>query len=340
MSTRGNSGMWFCHECQSEMHIEMHPDPICSVCHGSFVEELDPASRDDPRHFGHDDANPFLPDEEQPAGLPGLLNFLFGRMAVAPEDHPRSPGSPGGARNAASREWQFQVGPGTMRIGGGTGGRLGAPGPGDLLFPLPPSSPFRPRSPSSNNPLATTPTGIPDTFQQYILALLNGHDSPWAQGMASGRAGDYVFTQEALDTLMTQLMDGNGQHTLRPASQETRDALPRHTVSAASELRGRDCAVCKDGFEVGQKTVSLPCAHPFHDECILPWLELNGTCPVCRTPVSGDAAEAPQSPPPSGHGGGSGPQPPRSPRSPRSPRRNSSQTMPGGLGGHSWESLD
>jgi E3 ubiquitin-protein ligase RNF115/126 len=85
--------------------------------------------------------------------------------------------------------------------------------------------------------------------------------------MASGRMGDYVFTQEALDALMTQLMEG-GQHAARPASQETRDALPRHTVSAGSELRTRDCAVCKDGFEVGQKTVALPCSHSFHEEYV------------------------------------------------------------------------
>ncbi|KZO89539.1 hypothetical protein CALVIDRAFT_47904 [Calocera viscosa TUFC12733] len=155
--------------------------------------------------------------------------------------------------------------------------------------------------------------------------------------MTPGRAGDYVFTQEALDQLMTQLMEGSGQHTTRPASQETRDALPRHTVSAASELRTRDCAVCKDGFDVGQKTVALPCSHSFHDECILPWLELNGTCPVCRTPVRSDAADAPAQPPPRpGAGSGGGPPSPRSPRSPRSAGHNPSQTMPGGLGSR-WE---
>ncbi|KZO89538.1 hypothetical protein CALVIDRAFT_543479 [Calocera viscosa TUFC12733] len=41
MSSR-DSGMWYCYECQSEMHAERHPDPICSVCHSSFVEEVRP----------------------------------------------------------------------------------------------------------------------------------------------------------------------------------------------------------------------------------------------------------------------------------------------------------
>jgi len=49
-----------------------------------------------------------------------------------------------------------------------------------------------------------------------------------------------------------------------------------------------DCAVCKDQFILGtedpdeQIVVTLPCNHPFHMPCILPWLKSSGTCPVCR----------------------------------------------------------
>jgi len=28
--------------------------------------------------------------------------------------------------------------------------------------------------------------------------------------------------------------------------------------------------------------VTLPCKHPFHEPCIIPWLKSSGTCPVCR----------------------------------------------------------
>lgn len=28
--------------------------------------------------------------------------------------------------------------------------------------------------------------------------------------------------------------------------------------------------------------ITLPCKHPFHSPCILPWLKQNGTCPSCR----------------------------------------------------------
>ena len=53
-------------------------------------------------------------------------------------------------------------------------------------------------------------------------------------------------------------------------------------------LLEKSCAVCKDQFALQtedpdeQIVITLPCKHPFHSPCILPWLKQNGTCPSCR----------------------------------------------------------
>ena len=42
------------------------------------------------------------------------------------------------------------------------------------------------------------------------------------------------------------------------------------------------CAVCWDDFKLGEEVRQLKCEHIFHEPCIVPWLELHNTCPVCR----------------------------------------------------------
>ena len=58
--------------------------------------------------------------------------------------------------------------------------------------------------------------------------------------------------------------------------------------SFPAPLLEKDCAVCKDQFSLQtedpdeQVVITLPCKHPFHSPCIVPWLKQNGTCPSCR----------------------------------------------------------
>jgi Ring finger domain len=55
--------------------------------------------------------------------------------------------------------------------------------------------------------------------------------------------------------------------------------------SKASDLESVECAVCLEEFKTGEVLAHLPCAHRFHSSCVVPWLESNSHCPVCRTTV-------------------------------------------------------
>ncbi|XP_042479631.1 E3 ubiquitin ligase BIG BROTHER-related-like [Macadamia integrifolia] len=42
------------------------------------------------------------------------------------------------------------------------------------------------------------------------------------------------------------------------------------------------CAVCKDEISTKEEAKRLPCSHHYHGDCIIPWLNIRNTCPVCR----------------------------------------------------------
>ncbi|KAK4509099.1 Transketolase [Mucor velutinosus] len=106
-----------------------------------------------------------------------------------------------------------------------------------------------------------------------------------------GNPNDYVFSQTALDNIITQLMEQNGGHAPPPAPEQVIESLQKRPLTDKEKSQEADCAVCKDQFESQEQVIELPCEHIFHDECIKPWLKLNSTCPVCRHSVLPDQQE-------------------------------------------------
>ena len=56
-------------------------------------------------------------------------------------------------------------------------------------------------------------------------------------------------------------------------------------VSIGVDEDNQCCAVCQCNFEIKDQVLRMPCpgfSHTFHEECIMPWLQLRNTCPSCR----------------------------------------------------------
>ncbi|XP_051224318.1 E3 ubiquitin-protein ligase RDUF2 [Lolium perenne] len=74
-----------------------------------------------------------------------------------------------------------------------------------------------------------------------------------------------------------------------PASKAAVDSMPTVPIAAAHVRADSHCAVCKEPFEVGAEAREMPCKHIYHEGCILPWLQLRNSCPVCRHEMPTDS---------------------------------------------------
>lgn len=280
----------------------MVPDAHCASCNGTFVEKIE-GEGDDPRSF--QETGPPFDGPTTPGGGPGVDNF-FSLFQLLNDPRPQR-GSP-----------NFSPSPERTSTGG-TGFRLdidrGTGGSRTILIGGPP-------------PLGGTRRGTPgddrhpiggSLMTQYLLAMLTqragreGLADPFSGfsflgGPEDGRMGDYVFNQEALDHIITQIMEQGGSSRPVPATEDVMEQLHREVLEEGSPLLGQDCAVCKDQFALNteepdeQVVVTLPCKHPFHEGCIMPWLKSSATCPVCRFQL----VPQPGPRPPDGTASGSG----------------------------------
>ncbi|XP_047318044.1 E3 ubiquitin-protein ligase SIRP1-like [Impatiens glandulifera] len=93
-----------------------------------------------------------------------------------------------------------------------------------------------------------------------------------------GSLGDY-FVGPGLDLLLQHLAENDpNRYGTPPAQKAVVETMP--SVRINDNLS--QCSVCLDDFEVGKEAKEMPCKHKFHSGCILPWLELHSSCPVCR----------------------------------------------------------
>jgi E3 ubiquitin-protein ligase RNF115/126 len=128
--------------------------------------------------------------------------------------------------------------------------------------------------------------GMPIGLQGIFASLLNP---------ANARHGDAVYSQEALDQIISNLME---QHPTSnapgPASPDAIASLPKQKLDEkllGPEGKG-ECSVCMDDVKIGDEVVVLPCNHWFHETCAGMWLGEHNTCPICRKGIEGEAPTA------------------------------------------------
>jgi E3 ubiquitin-protein ligase RNF115/126 len=209
-------------------------------------------------------------DPGRPDGLPGMV----------PGRGVRTTRFEGPGFSGTSTMFTFSTG-GPMR-GGPRGGPGMVPGMGfDELFSGIMGGPHGRPGLSPTTADGAPPPGVMFTsnLQQLFEHLMNP---------ANAVHGDVVYSQEALDRIISQMMDANPQSNAAPPASETAiESLP--TKSLDDDMIGSDgkadCTICMDEMKAGDKATVLPCKHWFHPDCVTLWLKQHNTCPICRTSI-------------------------------------------------------
>ncbi|KAH8232696.1 hypothetical protein KR032_012227 [Drosophila birchii] len=106
-----------------------------------------------------------------------------------------------------------------------------------------------------------------------------------------GNPGDYAWGREGLDTIVTQMLNQMETSGPPPLSAQRINEIPNVQISAEDVERKIQCSICWDDFKIDETVRKLPCSHLYHENCIVPWLNLHSTCPICRKSLAEDGSD-------------------------------------------------
>ncbi|OQR92345.1 hypothetical protein ACHHYP_03806 [Achlya hypogyna] len=139
--------------------------------------------------------------------------------------------------------------------------------------------------------LATNDPSSRDSFDaQYGLWLQRQFDDDTTRLSNEIRIGTSPSEIEALVAqhgTLGLVMLANQLHQAERNSHGASESMIAQLPQRIYAHEGKDieCLVCRYNFAAGDAIRTLPCFHPYHTECIDPWLRLKKVCPVCQVAI-------------------------------------------------------
>ncbi|KAG6530423.1 hypothetical protein ZIOFF_012655 [Zingiber officinale] len=251
---------YWCHMCSTMVNPIMGAEIECPICNGGFVEEM---------NWGGEAATP--PDLESNRDLslwaPILHRMLSGgsmRHRRIHREEEEGNSDRDHDTEAALIRWQ-QRSSAILRI-------LNDLREGNVLG-----------SDGDDNDRARERDRVHILMDLINNAIDGSLDANLPRGQSSNNSnnGDLLrdyFLGSSLELLLQHLAESDPNfYGTPPAQKSAVEAMP--TVKITENM---SCSICLDDFEIGTQAREMPCKHKFHGNCILPWLELHSSCPVCR----------------------------------------------------------
>ncbi|KAI3953643.1 hypothetical protein MKW98_017467 [Papaver atlanticum] len=120
------------------------------------------------------------------------------------------------------------------------------------------------------------------TLEWEVLLAVNNLDRNVELEHEGGHDG-YIYPTE-YETLFGQVAEHDSFIRGNPPAARTVIENLTSVVVTQEDVENKSaiCAVCKDEMGMEEQVKKLPCSHCYHGDCILPWLGMRNTCPVCR----------------------------------------------------------
>ncbi|KAG6485132.1 hypothetical protein ZIOFF_053661 [Zingiber officinale] len=249
-STSSSTSSYWCYQCSCFVRVWREGAVVCPDCDGGFLEEVGAP-----------------PSSSPPVSLRRRISFATAYVDLS------TGGSAMASRPLRTSEVRFR------RNRRGSAGQR---------------SPFNPvillRSPSNGRHVANA-AAITNSFELY-------YDDGTGSGLRplSESISDFLMGS-GFDRLLEQLaqIEINGIGDERgcehpPASKAAIESMPSIEIVDDHIEKDCHCTICMEPFELGSETREMPCQHIYHQDCILRWLSLRNSCPVCRLEMPRDAS--------------------------------------------------
>ncbi|KAK2710067.1 hypothetical protein QYM36_013666 [Artemia franciscana] len=100
--------------------------------------------------------------------------------------------------------------------------------------------------------------------------------------ISSVSASDHEGENRDQNRIISDLFNQEEDIGPHPMPTEKIQSLETVRITETEAKQDLQCSVCFESYELQESVRKLPCNHLFHSRCVVPWLELHDSCPLCR----------------------------------------------------------